>query len=136
MPSLEWKSSYSVGIPEFDRHHHHLFDILNRANDACLLTKQKDVFYSIVTELAEYASYHFSVEEKLMGRSFYPDIVAHCKEHAIYISKINELRDIVSQDADDCTIELVELTRFLQDWLCHHILEIDMKYSQLLAGGI
>jgi hemerythrin-like metal-binding protein len=136
MPFLEWKSSYSVGVPEFDKHHRHLFNLLNRAHDACFLTKQKEVFFDIVTELAEYACYHFAAEEKRMGKSFYPDISAHCKEHAMYISKISELRDMKLQDTEDCTIELIELTQFLMEWLSHHILEVDKRYSQLLASGI
>lgn len=136
MAFLEWTSSYSVGLPEFDKHHHHLFDLLNKANDACLQTRQTGTFFAIVTELAEYANYHFAAEEKLMGSCFYPELSDHCNEHALYVRKISELLEMTTPNSNECTIELVELTRFLMDWLTHHILEVDMRYSRLLTSGI
>ena len=135
MSYIEWTNSFSVGLPEIDRHHHHLFDLLNKAFDACMLTKQKDVLSIILKELDEYAVYHFAAEEKLMSQSFYPDLTAHHNEHASFISKISELRKMLSEDINDCTVELVDLTQFLMTWLSHHIKEVDMQYSQLLTSG-
>lgn len=134
MVFMEWKNSYSVGLPEIDGHHRHLFDLLNKAYSACMLNKQHDVFCGIVTELAEYVNYHFTAEERLMEECSYPALSAHREEHAIYTDKMSELLQMISSEIREFTIELVELTQFLMDWLSHHILEVDMEYSRFLAG--
>jgi hemerythrin len=135
MALIEWTNSYSVGLPDFDKHHRHLFDLLNKAYEASLKTGQKDVFFEILEELSEYSQYHFATEEKLMGRSFYPGLAEHQKEHALFTDKITELLNLKSKNTFDCMLDLVELTQFLMEWFSHHILEVDKQYSELLAGG-
>lgn len=131
---MEWEESYSVGIPEFDGHHRHLFELLNKAYDASMLSKQREVFSDIVSELAEYIYYHFTAEEQLMERFSYPDLVAHRDEHTLFSRKITDCRKILSTSNDECTIDLVELTQFLMNWLTHHIIEVDKQYSHLLQS--
>jgi hemerythrin len=134
MISAEWLDSYSVGIPEIDEHHRHLFGLLNKVYEACMLCKQKDIFCNTVSELAEYTCYHFVAEERLMEECSYPGLAFQQEEHAAFTRKIEELYKIQSSDSDECTIELVELTQFLTNWLTHHILEVDMQYKLQLVG--
>lgn len=135
MQFIEWEDCYSVGVPDFDEHHRHLFDLLNKGYNACMVSKQNDVFRSILSELAEYACYHFTAEERLMEELSYPGLASHRQEHALFSGKISEFLKIVPSDKNECTLELVELTQFLIDWLTHHILEIDKQYTPLLARG-
>lgn len=131
---MEWKNSYSVGVPELDNHHRHLIDQLNRAYSACMISKQRDVFCSIIKDLADYANYHFAAEEQLMQEHSYPGLPVHHEEHVQFASKISKLLNEIPIGTDECTMDLVELTQLLMNWLSHHILEVDMQYSQLLSG--
>lgn len=133
MSFIEWSPDYSVGLPEFDTHHRHLFDLLNKAYDACMQSKQSEVFSDIVAEMSEYACYHFTAEERQMEACAYPGLTAHREEHLQFTRRIAELRKSLPTVNEECTIDLVDLTQFLMNWLSHHILEIDMQYSQHLS---
>ena len=133
MNAMEWKCDYSVGSPELDEHHRHLFVLLNNVYEACMLCKQKDVFCKTVSELTAYAHYHFTAEEKLMEDSKYPGLAVQREEHLLFTNKMAELNKMISPDNDECVIELVELTQFLMNWLTHHILKVDMQYSNQLG---
>jgi hemerythrin len=133
MTTMEWKPEYSVGLPELDEHHRHLFVLLNNVYEACMLSKQKDVFCKTVSELAEYTCYHFAAEEKLMEDSKYPGLDVQRAEHLLFTNKIAEYFKIKSLDNEECVIELIELSEFLMNWLTHHILIIDMQYSNQLG---
>jgi hemerythrin-like metal-binding protein len=132
---MEWQNTFSVGVPELDEHHHHLFDLLNKAHDTCLQGMQEDVYSNIVKELAEYATYHFNAEELFMEQHAYPNLAAHREEHIQLANKIADSSKLMSSGHGVGRIEMIELTAFLIDWLFHHILEVDMHYSKLLQAG-
>jgi hemerythrin-like metal-binding protein len=136
MVAMEWKQSYSVGRDQFDDHHRQLFELLNKVYDACMLSNQKAVFSDAVAKLAEYTCYHFTAEEQLLESLSYPGLAVQRAEHALFTRKIAELYTIQTLNNDECTIDLVELTQFLMDWLTHHILEVDKQYSHLLGGKV
>jgi hemerythrin len=128
---MEWQSTFSVGVPEFDEHHRHLFDLLNKAHESCLKGMQTIVFSDIVKELADYAVYHFTAEERFMEEHAYPDLAAHREEHIQLAHNVANFFTLMSSGDGVGTIEMIELTDFLMDWLCHHILEVDMHFSKL-----
>lgn len=133
---MEWQESYSVGVSEFDEHHRHIFDLLNVAYTACMENRQKDVLSKVIAEMAEYVCYHFTAEERQMEEHSYAGLAAHREEHMMFTRKVAELRKRLATDNDECTIDLLDLAQFLMTWLGHHILEVDMQYRQLLAGGV
>jgi len=136
MSSMEWKESYSVGLTEFDDHHRNLIELLNKVQDACMLSKQKAVFCDTVSKLAEYTCYHFTAEEQLMEELSYPGLAEQREAHALFTRKIAELYKIQALNNDECTIDLIELTQFLMNWLTNHILEVDKQYSPLLVEKV
>lgn len=131
---MEWQETFSVGIPEFDEHHFHLLDLMNKAHDSCIKGTQADAFRDIVKDLAEYVACHFTAEERFMKEHNYQNLDAHREEHLLFCKKIADSFDLIASGVS--TIEMVELTNFLMDWLFHHILEVDMHYSKMLSVGI
>lgn len=129
---MEWQDTFSVGVPEFDVHHRHLFDLLNKAHETCLQEMQADVFSDIVKELAEYVVYHFTAEERFMEEHAYPNLAAHREEHIQLANKVANFYNLMSSGDGVGSIEMIELTDFLMNWLCHHILEVDMHISKLI----
>lgn len=132
---MEWQDSYSVGVPEFDEHHRHIFDLLNVAYTACMENRQKDVLSGVIAEMAEYVCYHFTAEERKMEEHGFDGLASHRAEHMMFTRKVAELRKRLATESDEFTIDLLDLAQFLMTWLGHHILEVDMQYRQLLAGG-
>jgi hemerythrin len=131
---MEWQDTFSVGVPEFDEHHRHLFDLLTKAHDTCLEGMQPEVFRDIVKELSEYTIYHFTAEERFMEEHNYPNLAAHREEHRHLTTKAADHFKLMSSGRGVGTIEMIELTAFLIDWLFHHILEVDMHYGKMLKG--
>lgn len=132
---MEWQDTFAVGVPQFDEHHRHLFNLLNKAHHICLTKMQPDVFNDIVNELVEYVSYHFAAEERFLKETAYADFDMHREEHQKFSSKIEELCRLLSTGSCPGIVESVELTDFLMNWLYHHILEVDMDYGKLYSGG-
>lgn len=72
MPAIAWDASLESGITEFDDHHRHLIDLLNTLYDDFSAGAPDEHMGSILHELAQYASYHFSAEESLDAQPVLP----------------------------------------------------------------
>lgn len=126
MPLFTWYKSYSVGNEELDKHHKALFDMMNRLYENCLDKDKTNCLAPIVEELLSYSNYHFSAEEQYMRDLGYKDIDKHIMEHRAFTQRTLPLQSI----GDKGDIELTkELIVFLGNWLLHHVMEEDKKYS-------
>ncbi len=132
MFSFEWDDNFSVGVRQFDAHHKHLIELINKTSAACLEHGERDGFEAIVEELIDYVTYHFAAEEHLMEEHAYPGYREHVKEHELFTRKILDFQRALAKGANEYTIDLVDLTTFLVNWLTHHIMEVDLKYGAFL----
>lgn len=126
MPLLQWKPEYSVNENELDSHHKRLFDILNLAYENIINTSEAYSITSVLNELSEYLKHHFSAEERLMGEKGYRFIDAHVAEHRHLSEVIESLRTNPHENSLDAAKELIVI---LGNWILHHILIEDKKYS-------
>src|SRR5690349_3131524 len=90
MPIIDWNIKYMLGIKEIDQHHRHLVDLLNTAYDD--FKNGASVGQSVISELADYVSYHFSCEERWMMETQYPNFAAHKEEHDSFAERVFEFR--------------------------------------------
>jgi hemerythrin len=81
---------------------------------------------TVINEMVEYSSYHFSTEEKYMRQYMYPDYEKHKKEHEFFINKVRTLK---SDFDGGQAILSSQLMAFLKEWLSGHILDMDKKYE-------
>ncbi|HEY4743491.1 MAG TPA: bacteriohemerythrin [Desulfuromonadaceae bacterium] len=131
MDCIEWTDDCSVGVQQFDEHHKHLFELLRNIYLTCDHTDQVDNAEAIVDELVDYATYHFSAEERLMDATGYFDAAAHQLEHQRFIQRVAEFQqDILKHQK----VYLIELIGFLGNWLIHHIRVVDKKLGLHLNG--
>ena len=121
-----WYKTYSVNNVELDNHHKALFDIINRLHDNCFDKDKLNCLDPIVEELASYSNYHFSAEEQYMRNIGYKDIEKHIIEHRAFRQRTLRLQQIVNKNDFEQTKELIV---FLGNWICHHVLEEDKKFS-------
>jgi hemerythrin len=136
MAFLEWDPGFSVKIAEIDQQHKNLIGFINRLYEAMKPSSSQDALEAaiqelstqatIINEMVEYSSYHFSTEEKYMLQYRYPDYEKHKKEHEYFINKVR----ILKSDFDDGKVILSsQITQFLKEWLSTHILGTDKKYG-------
>ncbi len=130
MPLIEWKPSYSVGVPLFDRQHARLFELMNQLHEAMAKGRAKDHLTGIVDALSAYTRSHFAEEESALERAKYKDLAAHKSLHRHFETKVDSFAAEIRQGTVGVSIQVMD---FLNDWLVNHILKVDHDYKPLLA---
>ena len=126
MELFKWYKKYSVNNEELDNHHKTLFNITNKLLDNCLGSDLSNCLDPIIEELVSYSNYHFSAEEQYMRNIGYKDINKHISEHRFYTQRILHLQQVVNKNDLELTKELI---LFLGNWILHHVIEEDKKFS-------
>lgn len=131
---MEWSPSLSVEVGQIDAEHRGLVNTINELHDAMLHAKGKEVIGGIIERLARYAVHHFATEEKLMQQAHYPGYALHKAEHDAFVKKVAHFKEEFGQGKVMLTTEVIN---YLKEWLKHHIMETDKKYTQSLhAAGV
>lgn len=131
MPLIEWTDDMSVGIGEFDSHHKRLIQLLNKMHETHAVGDDQSVIGDVLTELLNYTLYHFFAEEEALLQSGYPDYEQHRHEHLVLTEKTLDFIQLVHSNK---TVIGQEVIDFLKDWLKHHILGTDKKYTSALQA--
>jgi hemerythrin len=107
MPVIYWNDCFSVGIPQIDEHHRHLFFLVNKTYDEFISRDSAKNFAALFDELIDYATYHFSMEEHWMRESKYPDLAIHQKEHEIFSKRVVELQSCYHKGEIHLSLEVL-----------------------------
>ncbi len=134
MAVFEWSDKYSVGNGTMDDHHKRLFDILNILLDAMKSGRGEEILEDQLNELASYAKYHFSEEERLMQVVNYPGLSAQQQSHKAFIDTVVSYQAKVTEGHGLYIISEVVTT--IKEWLKKHILEMDMHYEGYLSDAL
>ena len=113
-----------IGIPEIDKEHQHLFDLLNQT-DSALQAVDADISAitgRLLNELYNYAMEHFAHEESYMRSIDDPELNRQLQEHEAFREKVNSY-----MEAGELTLPVAqELLTYLAKWLYRHILSSDI----------
>lgn len=128
---LVWNSSLETGVAKIDEQHQVLIALINELEVAHLTGRDADALDDVLPRLADYAQFHFSMEEALLA-----DVAAgsaHAKHHLTEHRKFTLMvHDIQADRRDDCRLVVGSLTVFLQLWLEDHILGTDKALAAML----
>ncbi|EAT16349.1 bacteriohemerythrin [Desulfuromonas acetoxidans] len=131
MAFIEWNQNFAVNVDQFDDHHRHLIDLLNKTHDQITRRLEKEKLGLVLVELIEYAKYHFRAEEVWMKNLDYPKLKQHCAEHHYFINRVQEM----CEDYNSGNTALAqELLSFMKNWLSSHILGTDREYSRFIEA--
>jgi hemerythrin len=97
----------------------------NQLHDAMKSRQGKQALGAILTELSEYAVYHFQVEEKYMKQFNYGEHAAHKALHDAFIKKVTAFKKDFENDRLGVTLDVMN---FLRDWVSTHIKGTDKRY--------
>lgn len=131
MSLIKWNSNLCLGVGILDEHHRHLVGFLNKAYNAIQLN-DKHIIALILSELSDYAKYHFGTEERLMHEYNFPSLLDHEKEHDHFFYQIDELQSKFNIGE---SLHNIQIVVFLKDWLTHHILVKDKELADYLVGN-
>jgi hemerythrin len=123
-----WNNRFETGVEIIDTQHKRLFDAVNKLHDSFKTgTAQAQVKESL-DFLVKYTVEHFQTEEKFMKDMGYPKVTSHMAEHAQLVDQAKGLQAKLAEGKP----MTMEVTRFLAEWLKHHINEVDMGYVQFM----
>lgn len=138
MQAFVWTKQFETGIASVDAQHRHLVDIVNQMGTALIDGNTSETSLSgVFTELATYAEFHFSDEERLMLEAGLDPahIESHRQHHRQFVDQLTQMwrrRTALSDSVE-------ALQGFLASWLTFHILEEDQSMARqmvLVAQGV
>ena len=133
MTAFEWTEELSVGIPEIDRQHRRLMEIIEELGKAMKERRGQEEAARVVGKLVAYVRNHFELEERLFREHGYPESQEHMRRHLEFTRRAHGFR----QQAEAGTLLLsVEIMRFLRDWWMTHITVEDQKYAPFLRERV
>jgi hemerythrin len=124
METIDWSKIYETGHPVVDGQHRNLFKLINDLNIALSKQDSKHIITDSIDKLSAYVATHFQTEEDLMKATSYPDYEIHKHEHDNLKEQAEKLIKLFHLGTVDLT---ATISKFLSDWLKHHIQEIDKK---------
>lgn len=138
MQAFVWNKRFETGIASVDAQHRHLVDIVNQMGMALIDgNTSKTGLTSVFNELAAYAEFHFSDEERLMWEAGLDPahIESHRQHHQQFVEQLTQMwgRRAALSDSVEA------LQGFLASWLTFHILEEDQSMARqmvLVAQGV
>ncbi len=118
-----------VGIPAIDEEHRTILTLVHRL-DAAGEDKFGNVAREVLLELRDYTVKHFKHEEALFLSSGYPEADFHIAEHRALTKKVNLLIE------ENNKMHKGNLKELLENWIRHHIMEVDNGYVNHLKGNV
>ncbi len=122
MPIVKWIDSFSLGVEVIDAHHRHLVDLLNRVYDDVTSGEPVTHIEAVLSELFDYATYHFATEEAWMREMAYEGLEGHARQHLMFTERLTELVNDYHEGLEGMNMEVFS---FLTRWLLDHMLEAD-----------
>lgn len=128
MTIFKWDEKYSVGIQSIDDQHKEIFRLLDQLFQGLKSGKVSESVMEIIRDLENYAVIHFNYEESFFRQFNFESESEHIKEHQQFIEKIASVKaDVIAGKLQSP----FELLRYLKVWVDHHVLVVDMEYSDL-----
>jgi hemerythrin len=126
-----WKPEYSVHHPDIDRQHQRLALLVNDLHIAMAEGKGRLAVGRVLIELADYTKNHFSYEERQMERAGFPEVAQHKELHHKLLQQVGEY---VKEWTEHQSVNVVEFSEFVKDWLLKHIGENDRPLAAYLTA--
>lgn len=124
---IKWVSTFSCGIQMVDDQHKELVKLINDMFNHVSGNEQeeREYFKSIVHKMLDYVKLHFQTEEKLMLLTKFPGYREHKEAHDSFaLHTISVIKNYTGNNR----LTLLDITKFLKDWVLSHIAIMDMEY--------
>lgn len=120
---LTWRDDWLLHIDMLDADHREMVRLLNRladADDPAPLSMRLGDLISMLRG-------HFRLEQEFLRAIDYPDLEAHCREHALQLAEFVDLRRLLI-DSSDAALEAQEL-QSIKQWFFSHVIAADRRFA-------
>jgi hemerythrin len=132
LPRLEWRETYSVGVPAIDFEHRELIDLLNAIIDTLEAGGEIEPILNFLGEVNSGISAHFALEEQIMREQSYDQYPDHKADHERLLDDIREIMDAFSDGSYSDRRDALALR--LHDWFVEHSKTRDARLHKHLHG--
>ena len=122
-------------VDNIDHQHKALFKIVEDFNDACTNGKDKEKIAELFNILKNNTIGHFQFEEEYMLKCNYPLYNEHREKHIVFIRKISSIENKIKVGKMS-SITILEINRFLTEWLIMHISKIDNQHGDYIRKNL
>lgn len=126
---MTWKESIKIGIPDIDRQHKELCDMLDDFYDASIQGRGAEEVIRLLDFLESYTDLHFEAEEQLMQQIKYPHFKKHKTRHDEMRRKVAHMKKEVT-DWGATTAAVKAVNEAITAWLIRHIMGFDMDIKK------
>jgi hemerythrin len=130
MAPLEWKDSYSVGVPAVDHEHQELIDLVNQLHNALASQQPEDAVAEIFGDLFRAISSHFALEERFMREHGYDQTNQHKADHERLLDELRDIMDDYRYHEDNSG---ENLTASVETWFANHFKTHDARLHSRLG---
>ncbi len=132
LPRLEWRDSYSVGVPAIDHEHRELIALLNAIIDALEAGGEPEPILDGLGEVNAGITAHFALEEQIMRERRYDQYAQHKTDHE---RLLDDIREIMDAFADGSYADRRDaLAARLREWFVAHSKTMDARLHKHLHG--
>ena len=133
MALITWEPSIMVGVPDIDKQHKRLVDLINELHAAMAKGQGRDVVGRVVDALVSYTKEHFGFEERLMEQAGIAGLAVHKAQHKKFVDQLAGFRDRYNSGAINLSTDVLN---FLSNWLTEHIAKTDKQVLATLAAKV
>lgn len=124
---IVWDDTYDLGVAVINEQHKKMIGIINELYHAIQSSTERTNLPDIITELTEYADYHFATEEKFFEECKFEGAAHHKQSHESYRKMIQNF--LIDYHNDESVLPL-NMMKFLGDWWSDHIRGEDRGYVE------
>ena len=130
---MKWTEEYSTGDDEIDRQHRSLFEYTADFQEVLTAGHGEGAYDGFLEFLSAYVKIHFGYEEQCMQAARCPAACRNKKEHGHFLTLLEE--ETARYQAEGYSHEAATaLLDMIDDWLASHILRVDTRLRDSLAG--
>lgn len=130
MALFNWAEAYSVNVPELDRQHRGLMDLINELHDGIATGKPRAELDPILERLISFTHSHFQSEEWFLRECKYPAYLEHVAEHEELLRKLQQMQNDLKMGRIRMSLSVKE---FLNSCVRHHLEGGDHNYVEWLT---
>lgn len=128
---VEWSEELSVGVDEIDNDHKKLLEIVNQFYDAYRFSGRRSTVLSALADIADYATWHFDHEERIMRREKFPGLDNHIQQHTALLDGLAGLIAGFETGRADITEATLD---FLSAWVLVHLKTEDLELGRWIRA--
>jgi hemerythrin len=134
MPNISWDPSMTTGVESLDAQHRQLISWLNDLLSAMSLGRGRSEVEGLLSQLGNYASMHFGLEEDCMTRYHCPVAEANAAAHRDFVVTFTSFKQEFERDGATAHLVL-RVESELMRWLTGHIKGTDTHLAPCVRAA-